>query len=279
MKHWKLRRVSVRLIFLVILISGCRERDSEEPPEIVLGAVVKVGDVVLTQDKLENLLPESEKIPFSIEEKTHFIQKWVEIEVLYQEALLRGLQNDPRVGARIKTLEKEFLADHLVFLELRERIEVSEEEIEKDFELHGNEYRNEYRVSHILVNTLEEAEQAKTMLEKQSFAWVANRYSVDPMAKRGGDLGYLTKGNMIPEFETVIFNMQPGKVSGIVKSDFGFHLIKMAGMREARVKVSLAEVRERIVSRLLMEKRKKAYSDFMKSLMESANVEYYEKEL
>ena len=97
------------------------------------------------------------------------------------------------------------------------------------------------------------------------------------MAKRGGDLGYLTKGNMIPEFETVIFDLKPGEVSRIVESDFGFHLIKMVGMREARVKVSLDEVRERIMSQIIMEKRARTYSEFAAALKDSADIEYFEK--
>ena len=260
-----------------VIVFGCVGNKGDSPPAIPPGAIVRVGDVVLTHDKLENLLPESEKIPFSVEEKKRFIRNWVEVETLYNEALRRGLQKDPRVSARIMTLKKEFLADHLVFLELRERIKVSEEEVERYFREHGDEYKYEYRVRHILVNTLEEAEEARKLLKNNQFAWVANRYSVDSMAKHGGDLGYLTKGNMIPEFETVIFDLKPDEVSRIVESDFGFHLIKMVGMREARVKVSLDEVRERIMSQLIMEKRAKTYSEFTAALKDSTDIEYFEK--
>ncbi|MBN2184459.1 MAG: peptidylprolyl isomerase [Candidatus Krumholzibacteriota bacterium] len=277
MKNWKLTGSSIVLLLISVIAFGCARNKGEKTPELPPGAIVRVGDVVLTHDKLENLLPESEKIPFSPEEKTRFIQNWVDIEIFYNEALRRGLQKDPRVSTRILTLKKEFLADHLVFLELRDRINVSEEEVEGYFMEHGDEYKYEYRVSHILVNTFEEAEEAEKLLKNNQFAWVANRYSVDPMAKRGGDLGYLTKGNMIPEFETVIFDLKPGEVSQIVESDFGFHLIKMVGMREARVKVTLDEVRERIMSQLIMEKRAKTYSEFETALRESADIEYYEK--
>ncbi len=278
MRNWKLTGPSAVLLLVSAIASGCGEKTEETAPEASAGAIVRVGDVILTHEKLESLLPESEKIPFSVEEKKRFIQNWVELEIFYNEAVRRGLQKDPRIRARILTLEKEFLADHLVFLELRDRISVSEEEVERYFTEHGDDYKYEYRVSHILVNTLEEAEEVKELLKTKSFAWVANRYSVDPMAKRGGDLGYLTKGNMIPEFETVIFDLEPGEVSRIVESDFGFHLIKMVGMREAGVKVSLDEVRERIMSRLIMDKRAKAYSGFVASLKNSADIEYYEED-
>ena len=181
-----------------------------------------------------------------MEEKRLYVRLWIETEILYQEALRRGLKDDPRVRARLRSLEQEFLADHLTFLELRERISVSEEEIEAYFADHEKEYLYEYRVRHILVGTLEEADKVKDLLKRNSFPWVANRYSLDPVAKRGGDLGYLTKGNMISEFEQVIFDMEPGEVSDIVQSDFGYHIIMLVGTRESLVKVHYADVREQI---------------------------------
>jgi len=196
------------------------------------------------------------------------------MELLYSEAIRRGLHNDPRIKARLKSLEREFLADHLIFLELRERIKVSEEEIGRYFEDNRDRYIHEYRVSHIVVDTRDEALNVQELLKKRSFTRVANRHSIDPVARRGGDLGYLTKGNMIPAFEAVIFDMQPGEVSGIIQSEFGFHLIKLVGMREAQVKVDLADVRERIMNELVMRKRTVAYHELIDRLYESAEVEY-----
>ena len=125
-----------------------------------------------------------------------------------------------------------------------------------------------------MVNTYEEALQVQELMKTKSFTWVANRHSVDPVARRGGDLGYLTKGNMIPAFETVIFDMKTGEVSGIVQSEFGFHIIKLIGTREAQVGVELADVRERILNGLVMRRRAAAYCELIDRLRERAEVEY-----
>jgi peptidyl-prolyl cis-trans isomerase C len=257
-----------------IALGGCGEKAGEQPAERRSGEIVRVGDAVLTESDLENLLPEGEKVPFTTEEKKIFVERWVNQEILYQKAVSLGLPDDPRVRSRLRSLEQEFLADHIVFLEMRDRTWVSEKEIEDYYEQHEREYVYEYRVSHILVNTIESAEEVKELLATKSFTWVANRHSVDPAARRGGDLGYLTKGNMIPEFESVIFTMKPGEASDIVKSDFGYHIIKLVGMREAQVKVSLDDVREQIMNLLVMEKREKAYTDFLSSLRSVADIEY-----
>ena len=261
---------------IVFLSVGCGGGDAERSPAESGKAIVRVGDAVLTEETLENLLPEADRAPFTMEEKRLYVRRWVETEMLYQEALRRGLKDDPRVRARLKSLEQEFLADHLTFLELRERTAVSEEEIEAYFAAHEQEYLYEYRVRHILVSTYEEAEEVLGLLVRNSFPWVANRYSIDPVAKRGGDLGYLTKGNMIPEFEEVIFDMEPGEVSGIVKSDFGYHIIMLVGMRESLVEVQYADVREQIMNKLLIDKREKAYDELRASLLRSSDVEYYD---
>ncbi len=274
---YKTGRVLFRL-FRVAAVAGCAGEDSEEAVTAAPGSIVRVGEKVLTKDNFENLMPDGDGATLSREEKSLSIRKWIEMEVLYQEALTRGLNNDPRVSSMIERLEKEFLVDHLIFLELRERIEVSEDEVEQYFNLRRREYTYEYRVSHILVNTIEEAEDVRERLKTKSFAWVANHHSVDPVTRRGGDLGYLTKGNMIPEFEGVIFDLKAGEVSDIVRSDFGYHIIKLIGTREAQVKVSLDEVRGGIINTLVMEKRRKAYNEFYESLMRSADIEFYESE-
>lgn len=268
----------VLLLFatLVLACPGCGEEERQPHPERRGGEVARVGNVFLTKDDLEHLLPQSEALLLTEEEKERVVERWVNAELLYQEAVRRGLGDDPRIQSRLRALEREYLADHLVYLELRERTKVTEQEIEKYFNEHRDEYLYEYRVSHILVNTLEEAEKAEELLKKQSFSWVANRHSVDPVAKRGGDLGYLTKGNMIPEFENVVFTMSPGEVSDIVRSDFGYHIIKLIGTREALVKIGLDDVRQNIMNMLVIEKRERAYREFLDSLTASQDVEYYD---
>jgi peptidyl-prolyl cis-trans isomerase C len=246
------------------------EREKASPADVI----VRVNDAVLTTEDVDDMLPEGERMPFTPEEKTALIDRWVEMELLHQEALRRGLRNDPKVRARLESLEREFLADHLAFLELRDRIAVSEEEVEEYFERHRDEYLYEYRVSHILLNTYEEAQAARELIRTKGFAWVANRYSVDPVARRGGDLGYLTKGNMIPAFETVVFDMQPGEISDIVRSEFGYHIIMLVGVREASVKVELDDVRERLMNELVMQRREAAYHDLVERLRAAADIEY-----
>lgn len=86
------------------------------------------------------------------------------------------------------------------------------------------------RASHILVQTEDKAKFLAEQLKKGAdFAKLAREYSMCPSRAQGGDLGYFEKGQMVPEFEKAAFALRPGEVSGAVKTDFGYHLIKRSG--------------------------------------------------
>ena len=88
------------------------------------------------------------------------------------------------------------------------------------------------RASHILVKTEDQANQIlKRLADGEEFDKVARRFSSCPSAKNGGDLGWFGKGQMVPEFEKVAFENDPGKVAGPIKTQFGYHVIKVTGRK------------------------------------------------
>ncbi len=86
---------------------------------------------------------------------------------------------------------------------------------------------NKVHCAHILVEKLSLAQELKTKIAKgESFANLAKQYSIDVSKKRGGDVGYFGRGMMVPEFEKAAFSLEKGQVSDIVKTQFGYHIIK-----------------------------------------------------
>jgi peptidyl-prolyl cis-trans isomerase C len=88
------------------------------------------------------------------------------------------------------------------------------------------------RASHILVKTEDEANRVlKRISDGEEFQKVARRFSSCPSGKNGGDLGWFGKGQMVPEFEEAAFAADAGKVIGPVKTQFGYHVIKVTGKK------------------------------------------------
>jgi peptidyl-prolyl cis-trans isomerase C len=89
---------------------------------------------------------------------------------------------------------------------------------------------NKIRCSHILVEKLSLATEILDKIKKgESFAKMAEQYSTDGSRKRGGDLGEFGRGMMVRPFEEAAFKLQVGEISGIVKTEFGYHIIKRTG--------------------------------------------------
>ncbi len=81
---------------------------------------------------------------------------------------------------------------------------------------------------HILVSTEEECIDLKTQIEGgEDFASLAKKHSQCPSGKSGGELGEFSPGQMVPEFDSVVFNEEIGKVHGPVKTQFGYHLLEI----------------------------------------------------
>jgi len=133
--------------------------------------------------------------------------------------------------------------------------------------------QEEVRARHILV---ESEDEAKAILEQlkggADFATVAKEKSKDPGAAEGGDLGYFTKDQMVPEFADVAFKMYPGQLSNPVKTQFGWHVIKVEDKR-TRQPPEFEKVKDQIEAYLA----RKAQSDFITKLRQSAKVERLDK--
>ena len=88
------------------------------------------------------------------------------------------------------------------------------------------------KASHILISSLDEANSVLTELKSgKKFEELAQKYSSCPSGKNGGDLGFFGKGQMVKEFEDASFSLNVGQVSGPIKTQFGYHLIKVTGKK------------------------------------------------
>jgi peptidyl-prolyl cis-trans isomerase D len=154
--------------------------------------------------------------------------------------------------------------------ELGRQEPVTDAEVKKLYESRASQYRvpEERRVSHILIAVpadakpaqreaaRKKAEQILAELRKapQRFAELAKKYSQDPgSAQKGGDLGLFGRGMMVKPVEDAAFALKDGETSGVVESEFGYHIIKVTGIQPARAR-SLEEVRPQLVAEVQKQK-------------------------
>jgi peptidyl-prolyl cis-trans isomerase C len=242
-------------------------------------AVARVNDKMLYKTDFETYLPGNYSSALTMGEKKEYLDRWITTELLYEEALRNGSGLTPDIQLQLEQFKKELIADRLVQGVIREKAGVSEAEVQAYYTEHEDEYTRELRVSHILINSLEDAEKVREQLQKQSFSWVARRHSIDKHTGPGGDLGFLSKGNMLPEFEEVVYDMEIGEVSDVIESELGYHFVKVTAARDARNKLTLEDVAEDISRILLMEKRAAVYDSLIAAVYDDARIEILDPDL
>jgi len=162
---------------------------------------------------------------------------------------------------------------------MRSRITVSPQDVEAYYNANLQQFQTpeQVRASHILLKTdggKDEAavrKQAEDILKQAKatgadFAALAKKYSEDEGSKAtGGDLDYFSKGRMVPEFESAAFSMQPGQISDLVKSQFGFHIIKVVDKKPASTR-TLDEVRAQILDTITSQRVDQQIADRTRDL-------------
>ncbi|NOZ24559.1 MAG: hypothetical protein GXO94_00455 [Nitrospirae bacterium] len=163
----------------------------------------------------------------------------------------------------------------LLTKEIEDKVGVTDEEVKKYYDTHPDEFSTDRaRASHILVKTKEEADSLlKRIRAGEDFAAIAKKNSIDKgSASKGGDLGFFGRGQMVPEFEKAVFSMKKGAVSDPVKTQFGYHIIKLTDLKKGQ-KIGYDKVKDDLSKRLLREKRRAAFDSYIEKLKGSYSVE------
>ena len=206
--------------------------------------------------------------------KAAFLNEVIIDELLYNEALNKGLNKDKEIKEIMREARKKILIARLLKDEVDDEIVISEEEIQEFYNANGERFGvpEVRRASHILVATDEEAQNVlQELAAGKKFEDLARERSIDPTSKVGGDIGYFTRKQLTPEIETVAFGMEVDEISGVVKTKFGYHLIKLTEIRDPRVK-ELAEVRDAVEQSLRRIKKRARFNNFATKLKEKSTI-------
>ena len=165
-------------------------------------------------------------------------------------------------------LRKEMLWDKLVAADVNAQIRVSEDEAEDYFNDHPGLCKSQARVraAQIVVRDREKADNAKARLENgEDFAKVAAEVSIAPEAAHGGDLGLIFRETLPETLDKTLFNLPAGKISPVVKSDYGYHIFKVTDIQPARTR-SFSECKEDVMADIRAQKEDAAFTRWLDGL-------------
>lgn len=208
------------------------------------------------------------------EGKKQLLDQIISFELIYNYAKDDNLEKEEDYITMVERAKKEILTQTGINKILSD-VKVTDEEIKAYYKVNSHIFKNEESISarHILVDTLDEANDIKKKIEEgMNFEMAAMKYSSCPSKAQGGNLGTFTRGKMVPEFEKAAFELAVNEVSNPVKTQFGYHLIKVEEKRSGTIK-SLDEVYPIIKKELFNERQSYRYMEFTEKLKNKYNVE------
>src|SRR3954467_13889515 len=205
--------------------------------------------------------------------KENVLSFLIDMKIVSKEAEDKKVADRDDFKTRLAFARNRLLMDNLLATE--GKAATTDENMKKVYEDAAKQISGEQEVHarHILVETEDQAKKSEDQLKKGAdFAELAKKESKDPGASDGGDLGFFTKDQMVPEFSAVAFALEPGKISDPVKTQFGWHIIKVEEKR-TRKAPDFEQVKPQIETYVT----RKAQADYVARLRPAAKVERMDK--
>ncbi len=289
------RRMSAAWLFLIILdmppLFYSITFASEEDPKVI----AKVGDWSITSEDLKTSMERSEEgIQAGKERKIEILKELVRVEVFSREARAVGLDRDEKLQKELKEIVDFYLAREYVKRNVADVVGVSKTEVEEYYRKHPEQFqdREKMKVKQIFLfvdpkGSPQESQRAKDLAEDilrriregEDFSKLSSEFSSDPLlVKGGGNLGYIARGAMAPEYQEVVFALKVGEISPVLRGESGYSIFKNEGMRPASIK-PFEEVWEEVEKMLREEKEDKRFLQLEKNLFDKHQVKIWEERL
>ncbi len=204
------------------------------------------------------------------------VEELVNQELLYLDAVDTNMEEE-EAYKELLDLTKANLLKNYAFNKLVVKETATKEEVEAFYNEHKDNFQRSEMVnaSHILIDSEEKAKEIVGEINNGlSFEEAAMRYSSCPSKEQGGNLGEFGRGQMVPEFEVAAFEMEEGTISDPVKSQFGYHIIKL-NEKTSESLSTLEEVKDEITNQVIRMKQQDKYMDKVNQLTEKYEVKRF----
>jgi hypothetical protein len=237
-----------------LVLAACHK---SAPPLVVLA---QVGQTRLTLDEVREIFPPEYEKVLPREQYLDFIQRWVDDEVIFQQAIKLRLDQDPKTHARLERLRRKALIEEFMAREIaNQEFEPDEGSMTRYYEMHKDDFKRktpEFRYAHIRVGSLKEALALRARMKGDNFTTLASGGSLDS----NGETASLSfrKPSEIP---TCLLHdlgeAKPGWISPPLSCSDGVYLVKLFDRVEGGTLIPFAEAKEAIRGQLVMEQKDK----------------------
>ena len=227
--------------------------------------LAKVGTLTVTEQEVNDFLMElgARGQGYNTPDgRRAILEQIISSKLLLIDARHNLLETEPEFKAELAKLRENLLINY-AGNKVLSSVKVSDEDVKKYYEDNLDRFQQGATVNadHILVDSEEKALEILAKIEsgEVSFGDAAKEYSSCPSGQRGGNLGDFGRGQMVPEFDTAVFELEVGEITKApVKTQFGYHLIKLNSKSESGV-MPYEEIAPQLSEMVLNEKRREAY--------------------
>lgn len=266
------------IIFSLLLISGCGGGDIAKSSQVLAKVDGKEITVTYFERQIKNLPESIQRLSLEGEGKRALLEGLINREILYKEAVKKGINKDAEIKRRLEDMEKELVITTFIQREFGSKLMVDDKEVEDYYNNHLDEFRNreEIRISQIVISGEKEADDILEKLKQgQDFSELASQYSIDkPSALRKGDVGYYTYKMLPVEIRDSLFRLKAGDISGPYKMPDGYEIYKITDRRT--VSYSFDQVKNAIKLQLIDQKIQDSLKTYLDGLKKNMNIQINE---
>jgi peptidyl-prolyl cis-trans isomerase C len=267
-----MKKVLICLIAFLFVFS-CAKKDNGK-------VLVNIDSDTIT---LEEFNKELDKIPMNMKMlvatqsgKKTYLDRLIMKKLLLREAAKGKIEGEAEFQNRLADIKEQLLIESLLKKKIAADSQLTDNDMKKYYDTNKEKFKKEREINtrHILLKTEEEAKQIMEKLQKgEDFIELSKKYSIDPNAKAsGGEIGFHPKGTLLPEYEAAAFKLtKVGQVAGPVKSQFGYHIIRLEGAKPPAY-VSFDEVKDFIRQQLIQDKQKELLEKYIEDLKKAAKI-------
>ncbi len=265
------------ILIITLVIAGCKGGKDKKSEDNALCIVNGEPFTMEEYNEFISQYQEQSQGQVTPEIKNQIVSQWISNEILYQEAKKNKVDDDKNVKRKVEILKKQIIATEYLNKVLKEKAQVTDNDILEFYNMHKDEYGVSIKISRIMTLSLDKAQEALDKINKGiSFLSVARKYSINYNPQEGITVGPFQRGgdlSQLPEVEDTAFALKSiGNISSIISTKYGFFIIKLVSRNKLRNPITLDKAKNIINMKLSLNKQMNTYNTLLDSLKKNSKI-------